>query len=265
MPRIAAATTRTTIAAVAALVLAGCAVAEPSTGPGPDASGRASPSPSEGSADEGVFESQDGAVRMQLPEGWSVVDRSAMGEASEIYNSGPAWLNDLVVVDADGDQMLWYREAYGDDSFECVVEEVDLSQSVDPFSPDLRGELDAQAEAEGRPSPEIEIRVDLMADADWDGQQSVPTGEWIVSLDLMQQIQVSGEECGWDESVWAGNRVVRVSGVGDEPGSDSPASPIVLGSEQAARDWLTSDEAGMLVEVLASIELTGAPLLDQAP
>lgn len=275
----------TTLAAGIALVLAltACAppAAEPTTAPTttpttaptapasttpPDASATESAEPSGSGEPAGqVFETQDGAMRVTLPEGWSVDDRSAMGEPSEMYDRGPGWLNDVVLLDEDGDQMLWYREQYGNDFVDCTVVPADVAQPVDPFAPALRERLDAEAAAEGRPAPELQIRSGLQEVTEWDGAQDVPTGEWTASLDLTSHLWHEGEDCGWAEEVWTGSRIVMVGAVGDQPGADGPGSQISFGSQQAALDWFAGAEVAQLLEVLESLEITDAPLLDREP
>ena len=53
--------------------------------------------------------------------------------------------------------------------------------------------------------------------------------------------------------------------VADRLQDDGAAGQIMFGSEQAARDWLESEEVATLIDVLESLELTGAPVLEEAP
>ena len=239
---------RASVAVLTALALAACSPAAP-TETGAPAASSASPAPSTAtptpeptsSAADPVahaFESQDGAVRFLLPEGWSVDDRSAMGEASEMYNHEPGWLNDLVLLDETGAQMLWYREYYGDDSFVCADREWQL-------------EVLAPVVIVGSAGPATDFRADGTpgAGAARMRLQSVRTGE-----------------CpGFDESIWLGNRVASVDAVSDEPGPEMPEPVIEFADEQAASAWLQGEEAAELIDVLSSMELTGAPMLDEAP
>lgn len=271
MSRTSALALRASVAALTALALAACTPAAPAateapstpsaTPSAPSAAPTAMPAPTETAtetetetetADGQVFESQDGAVRFTLPEGWSVDDRSAMGGASEMYDRGPGWLNELLVLDADGDQMLWYRETYGNDFVDCYPSSADIAIPASPLT-------------SGGDEFEFQIRSGLQADIEWDGEQDVPTGAWLVTLDLMVRQSWDGEDCGWAEELPGQHRVVMVGAVGDEPDEDGQPSQIVFGSEQAARDWLEGDEAATLVEVLSSLELTDAPMLDAAP
>ncbi|SFS03897.1 hypothetical protein SAMN04487783_0800 [Agrococcus baldri] len=274
MTRTPALALRASVAVLTAFALAACTPAAPAQPEAPAAPSAAAstaaptagPAPTEtGSAEAPAFESQDGAVRFTLPEGWSVDDRSAMGEASEMQNRGPGWLNDLVVLDAEGEQMLWYREYYGSDFAHCYVLPADVAEPVDPLVPELRERLDAEAAARGHEPLEFQLRSGLQESIEWNGETDVPTGEWTASLALTAHVWTDGEDCGWTEEVWVGDRTATVGAVGDRPGPDSPASPIVFGSEQAARDWLAGDEAAVLLETLESIEFTGAPMLDAAP
>lgn len=274
MPTTTALALRASVAAAIALALTACsstAATEPEAPTTPSTSVPApssvppatDPAPSE--PDAQLFESQDGAVRFTLPEGWSVDDRSAMGEASEMYNRGPGWLNELVLLDDDGDQMLWYREDYGNDSVDCYTLPADIAVAADPLSPELRAEDEANAAAIGQEPTEFQIRSGLERGVEWDGQQDVATGEWFASLDLMQHNVSADEDCGWAEELGAGGRMAMIGAVGDHATDGGARSPIVFDSEQAARDWFESDEVATLIEVLSSVEFTGTPILDTAP
>ncbi|WP_405218480.1 hypothetical protein [Agrococcus sp. Ld7] len=253
------------------LSLAGCgqpvapaAPSTPATSPPAQPEPTASLTPEPTAAADGwhAFETQDGAMRMRLPDGWSVEDRSAM-EASEMYNTGPRWLNDLIVLDQDGNAMLSYEEAYGDDSSVCAEwQPADIEVAVDPYSPSMR---DAAQDA-GMP-PEVQVRSDIQQLLDWDGERDVPTGDWAVSLDMLAAVP-SSAECewdGWEAEVWAGSRLAMVRAIADEPADDGTGRQIVIRGEQEARAWFASDEAATLVDVLSTVQFTGAPLLDTAP
>lgn len=254
---------RASVACIAALALVACtpaapaeteAPATPSSPPAPSTTApTAQPTPSETGADAQAFESQDGAVRFTLPEGWSVDDRSAMGPVSEMYDRGPGWLNDLVLLDETGAQMLWYREHYGNDFIDCYPSAADIA-------------IPATPRTSGGDAFEFQIRSGLQPLTEWDGEQDVPTGEWVVSLDLMvRQPPIDGDDCGWADELPAATRMVMMGAVGDQPGEQGEPSQIVFDSEQGARDWLEGAEAATLIEVLSSVELTDAPMLDEAP
>lgn len=252
---------RASVAVLTALALAACspaaptetgAAVAPSASPAPS-TGAPTPEPTSSAADPiaHAFESQDGAVRFLLPEGWSVDDRSAMGEASEMYNHEPGWLNDLVLLDETGAQMLWYREYYGDDSVVCADREWQLEVPIEPYGPALAGEELAPVVIVGSAGPATDFRADGTpgAGAARMRLQSVRTGE-----------------CpGFDESIWLGDRVASVDAVSDEPGPEMPEPVIEFADEQAASAWLQGEEAAELIDVLSSMELTGAPMLDEAP
>ncbi len=277
MSRTAVRALRASAAVLAALALAACAqpaapaapsspAAEPAPTGAPTAS--ATPAPSASADVWRAFESQDGAVRLSLPPGWTVEDRSAVEPESEMYNTGPGWLNDLVVRDGEGDAMLVYQEYYGNDSFVCAEPPAaDVAVPVEPFAPTLRAELDAAGAQHGYPPVEVQVRSGLQEDIAWDGERDVPTGQWRASLGMFALVP-SGEHCEWDgwvPEIWAGNRIVIVEAVADRLQDDGAAGQIMFGSEQAARDWLESEEVATLIDVLESLELTGAPVLEEAP
>lgn len=256
---------RASIAVLAALALVSCAQpgAEPTVapdGPPPSASASASPTaaPSASASSAAVarlFEAQDGAVRFELPAGWSVDDRSAMGEASEMYDRGPGWLNDLVVLDEDGDQMLWYREEYGNDFVDCrLVRAGALEVEIEPFSTELA--------AGGAQSV---ILAEVAEASEWDARAQ--PGAWSVAMGVVARS--AGAEGGCSDLtpvMWTGSRVVMIDVVGDaDDESGMPDVTIDFPDEQSARAWLESAEHDAIVDVLASLELTDAPVLDAAP
>lgn len=258
-------TIRTLLVVVGVTVLAACAPAsnEPEASEAAASSDPPSttsePSASTAPDDLWTFETRDGSMRMALPDGWTVDDRSVVSPGSEMYNAGPTWLGDVVVLDADGDQMLWYRETYGtDQALPCgQPPAAALEQSADPMTAGLRADLEAQAAATGVAVPDFQIRGEVAV-------FGAPS-RWVATLGLVAGLP-DGAQCGWSGEIWAGSRLVEVDAVGDDPSSDgSPASPIAFGSEEAATAWLGGHEAATIAAVLASIELTGAPLLDYAP
>ncbi|UOW01986.1 hypothetical protein [Agrococcus sp. SCSIO52902] len=275
MSRTAVRALRASAAVLAALALAACAqpaapaapsspAAEPAPTGAPTAS--ATPAPSASAELWRAFESQDGAVRLSLPPGWTVEDRSAVEPESEMYNTGPGWLNDLVVRDGEGDAMLVYQEHYGNDSFVCAVPPTpDIALPVDPYASSLRTEIDGERAQHGLPAAAVQVRSGLQEEVAWDGERDVPTGEWSASLGMMMRTIIDGEDCGWAPEIWAGNRIVMVEAVADRLRDDGTGDRILFGSEQAARDWLESEEVATLIDVLESLELTGAPVLEEAP
>lgn len=262
---------RASVAVLVALALASCA--QPGAGPtvapdGPPPSASASATPTaapsvtpSAAADARRFEAQDGAARFELPEGWTVDDRSAMGDASEMYDRGPGWLNDLVVLDADGDQMLWYREHYGTDTYDCDIEQPDVERTeIAPLAPELVAALEADGYDIG--TTYVQVRVAEAAEFRGDAQP----GDWAVRMEV---IRVLPEEDGCVPVVSemaTGSRVVLIDAVGDTEGEQGmPDTTIDFADEQSARAWLQSDEHAAILEVLASLELTDAPMLDAAP
>lgn len=257
-----------------ALPLAGCtqSAAVPSTAPStpqPTASVTSEPGiePSASAtapAPAGAaWQTRDGAMRLQLPEGWSVDDRSAMGEASEMVNRGPGWLNDVMVLDAQGDRMLWYREHYGTDFVDCrEVQAHSLEIGIEPFSPELVDELERQ----GAPVPQLLILAETAEASTW-AADATP-GAWAVAMGVSAQMPTSpGDGCSaLTDVLYLGNRVAELDVVADDVDAAGEADTTIgFADEQAARAWLEGDEAALLVEVLSSIELTGAPMLDEAP
>lgn len=264
-----------------ALVLTGCA--QPATVPtaspraqDPDASAPPTPiasaaDPSASAAPEpdaepdvgATWATQDGAMRLRLPEGWRVDDRSAMGEASEMHDRGPGWLNDVMLLDDGGDQMLWYREAYGNDFIGCREVQADsLEIDIEPYSPALVDELERQ----GASAPEALILAETAEAATW--EPDAAPGTWSVAMGVVARLPAApGEGCSdLTEMLWLGNRIAEIDVVGDAAGADGEPDPTIdFADERGARAWLEGDEAAMLVEVLSSIELTGAPVLDAAP
>ncbi len=263
--------TRLSIGIALVLALSACATpgSAPSSAPSePAPSAPASPapaadapSPTPATPAAPSFESQDGAVRFALPDGWTVEDRSALGEASEMYGRGPGWLNDLVVLDEHGDRMLWYREDYGDDSVDCGgVREWPLEIPVDPYAPDLVSRL----EAEGASPRPVLIIGDAGEASRWSAEASAGAGA--AQLGLRARFAPQDAQCdNLDESIPVGERVVRVDVVADSTATAQPDTLLAFSDADAARAWLDSAEAATLVDVLSSIELTGAPVLDHAP
>lgn len=262
MTRTPALALRASVAVLTALALAACTPAAPAEteAPGtpsaepapstPVATAEPAPTESEATGPQ-MFASQDGAVRIALPEGWSVDDRSAMGPVSEMYNTGPRWLNDLVLLDSTGAQMVWYRETYGDDHVVCADREWELEVPIEPHGPGM---------SDVTPAPVVIVgQAGLATDFRWDAEP----GAGGAAMGL--QVQLSGDCAGYDESIWLGDRVAHVDVVADAPGAEQPETSIAFPDEQAAHDWLQGEEAAQLIEVLSSIEFTGAPLLDQAP
>ncbi len=264
--------TRASVAVLAALALASCAQpgAEPTVAPdGPPPSASASPTPTAApsaspstAADARRFEAQDGAVRIELPEGWSVDDRSVMGEASEMYNRGPGWLNELVVLDENGDQMLWYREHYGNDVVDCGelwegFEQIEIA----PFSP---AQVAARA-AQGNPIGPTYVVAEVAEASRFDG--TAAPGAWSVAMRVLTTLPEAQEGCnGLTDVLWTGSRAVMIDAVGDAEGEQGmPDTTIDFTDEQSARAWLDSDEHDAIVDVLASLEITDAPMLDAAP
>lgn len=271
MPTTAAAF-RASAAVLAALALGSCAqpAAEPTVAPdGPPPSATATQPPAEttapspsSTAGARVFEAQDGAVRFALPEGWSVDDRSGMHEASEMYDRGPSWLNELVVLDEGGDRMLWYREDYGNDVVDCREVSADAERTeIAPFS----DALVAARAAEGNPIGPTFVLAELGEAAQLD-----PAGEpgaWSVVMGVVTTLPGAQEGCSdLTDVLWSGSRVVLLDVVGDaELEAGVPDPTIDFPDEQSARAWLESDEHDEIVDVLESLELTDAPLLDAAP
>lgn len=256
---------RASVAVLAALALSSCAqpAAEPTVAPdGPPPSASASPAPTaapsaspSAAADARRFQAQDGAVRFELPEGWTVDDRSAMGEASELYNRGPGWLNDLIVLDEDGDQMLWYREDYGNDFIDCRLVRPDAIEiEIEPFSTELTA---AGAEAL--------ILAEVAEASEWDARRG--PGEWSVAMAVVARSSDAEEGCSdLTPVIWSDSRVMMIDAVGDAADEQGmPDTTIDFPDEQSARAWLESDEHDAIVEVLASLEITDAPMLDAAP
>ncbi|MET4098427.1 hypothetical protein ABIB37_000664 [Agrococcus sp. UYP10] len=265
---------RASVAVLAALTLASCAQpgTEPTVapdGPPPSASATAaptasaSPTPSAAAgAASRVFEAQDGAVRFSLPEGWSVDDRSAMHEASEMYDNGPSWLNELVVLDEDGDRMLWYRERPGNDSVDCREVSADAERTeITPFSE----ELVAARAAEGEPIGPTFALAELGEAAQFDAAGE--PGEWSVVMGVVTTLPVTQDGCSdLTDVLWSGSRVVLLDVVGDAEREDGIPDPTIdFPDEQSARAWLGSAEHDAIIGVLQSLELTDAPLLDAAP
>ncbi|KAA6435169.1 hypothetical protein FQ330_05270 [Agrococcus sediminis] len=271
MSRTAVRALRASAAVLAALALAACAqpaapaapsspAAEPAPTTAPTAS--ATPEPSASAELWRAFESQDGAVRFAVPEGWSVDDRSAMGEASEMYDRGPGWLNELVVLDGDGAQMLWYREAYGTDFADCrPIYETPIKAPVDPYSPEARAVIEQSGGSAG-PS----FVLGELAEASTWSNDAAP-GAWSTTMGMTTTIDPSHETCLDQTGVlWLGNRIAEVSVTADGAGAaGEPDTTIDFGSEQLARDWFAGEEAALLVDVLSSFEFTGAPVLEEAP
>ncbi|ROR65943.1 hypothetical protein [Agrococcus jenensis] len=269
---------RASVAVLAALALASCAQpgAEPTVapdGPPPSASASAAPTASasptaSATASPGItvathdFEAQDGAVRFSLPEGWSVDDRSAMHEGSEMYDNGPSWLNELVVLDEDGDRMLWYREDYGNDFLECREVSADAERTeITPFSE----ELAAARAAEGDPIGPTFALAELGEAAQFDAAGE--PGEWSVVMGVVTTLPVAQDGCSdLTDVLWSGSRVVLLDVVGDAEREDGIPDPTIdFPDEQSARAWLESAEHDAIIGVLQSLELTDAPLLDAAP
>ncbi len=260
----------TAVAVLGVLALASCAQpGEPTVapdGPPPTATATATPtataepSASVSTAPEvgRAFESQDGAVRFALPEGWSVDDRSAMGDASEMYNRGPGWLNDLVVLDEQGDQMLWYREDYGIDFVDCTPEPTDAVEiEVEPFVPEVAARLE---QAGGR----AVVLAEVAPASEWG---TAAPDAWAVAMGLAVRAGTAEEGCSDISSVvWTGSRIVHVDAVTDSPAAaDLPDTTIQFDDEQSARAWLDGAEADTIVGVLESLELSDTPILDAAP
>jgi hypothetical protein len=259
---------RTAVTAFTVLALASCA--QPDTestvapdGPPPTASATATTAPTAAAQPSATpstapdvgraFESQDGAVRFALPEGWSVDDRSAMGEATEMYDRGPGWLNELVILDAQGDQMVWYREHYGNDYVVC-------------------GELwEGYEQTELAPLPPGQgtgptFIVDEVAEATRFGGTAAP-GAWSVAMRVLTTLPDGQDGCtGLTDVLWTGSRAVWIDAVGDS--EDQPGVPdttIDFADERSARAGLEGAEHDAIVDVLTSLELTDAPILDRAP
>lgn len=263
---------RACVAVLAALALASCA--QPGAGPtvapdGPRPSATATeppadtgtPSPSS-TASARIFEAQDGAVRFELPQEWSVDDRSAMGEASEMYDRAAGWLNELVVLDEDGDQMLWHREDYGNDFVDCREVSADAERTeIAPFS----DALVAARAAEGNPIGPTFVLAELGEASQFDA--SGEPGEWSVSMGVVTTLPEAQEGCSeLTDVLWSGSRVVQIDVVGDaQDASGVPDTTIDFPDEQSARAWLESAEHDAIVGLLASLELTEAPVLDAAP
>ena len=254
---------RASVAVLAALALAACAQpgAEPTVAPDsppPGASATAtptaSPSPTPIAADgeaSRVFEAQDGAVRFTLPEGWSVDDRSAMHEASEMYDNGPGWLNELVVLDEDGDRMLWYREDYGHDVVACDFEPPEYERiEIAPLASADSGTTYVQAQ---------------VAEAHALDARSDP-GAWSVAMEVVTMLPEEDGCFPFTDALWTGSRVAYIDVVGDAEREDGIPDPTIdFSDEQSARAWLGSAEHDAIIGVLQSLELTDAPLLDAAP
>lgn len=262
---------RACITVLAALVLAGCAqpaaapeTAAPTAAPtaATETAAPTSAPVSEAAAAEGVFESQDGAVRFELPEGWSVDDRSAMGEASQMYDRGPGWLNDVVVVDEDGDRMVWYREHYGNDTVDCrEVQTGALEIAIEPFSPELRDRLQQEPAGSGTAL----ILGEVGEASTWDA--AAQAGTWSVAMGVVTQLPGAVEGCSdLTDAVWTGTRVAMIDVVADaETATGEPDTTIDFADEQSARAWMASAEADAVIGLLESMRLTDAPLLDTAP
>lgn len=276
MPRPTARALRASAVLVAALVLASCA--QPATAPTATPPTTATPAPTTqaptASAPEptpsttaephtsGAFEAQDGAVRVSLPAGWSVDDRSAMGEASEMYNRGPGWLNDLIVLDEDGDQMLWYREYYGIDFIDCREVQADAARTeIALFSQET---LDERAAA-GEPAGASFVLAEVAESSRWDGMAG--PGTWSVAMRVVTTTDETSDGCSdLTTELWSGTRMVWVDVVSDAATeTGEPDTTVEFADEPSARAWLQSGEAEAIVSVLESLELRAAPVLDAAP
>ncbi|GEK81132.1 hypothetical protein [Agrococcus baldri] len=260
---------RASVAAALALALAACSPSAPAqteapanpsasapvTSTAPPAS---DPTAQDPGADERVFVSQDGAVRFTLPDGWTVDDRSAMGEASEMYDRGPGWLNELVLLDDGGAEMVWYRERYGDDAVVCDDREWPLEVPIEPYGPELLERFQAEGWDAGR------VLIVGEADLATRFEHGAAPEAGAVQMGLQTRFERGG--CaGVDESLSLGSRIAQVDVVADAPGAQTPDTTLGFPDAESARAWLDGEEAATLVELLSSIEFTGAPLLDAAP
>lgn len=276
MPRTTALALRASAVLGAALLLASCAqpgaaptAAPPTTAtpaPTTQAPTASAPEPTPSTTAEpdtaGAFEAQDGAVRFVLPEGWSIDDRSAMGEASEMYDRGPGWLNDLIVLDEDGDQMLWYRERYGNDTTDCREVMSDAVRTdIQLFSDET---LDERAAA-GDPVGASLVLAEAAESTRWDAMAQ--QGAWSVSMQVMTTLDETLEGCSdLTDVLWTGERAVWVDVVGDAATeTGEPDTTLDFADEPSARAWLQSAEAAAITGVLESMRLTAAPVLDAAP
>ncbi|MEE3703927.1 hypothetical protein V2H43_10995, partial [Pasteurella multocida] len=186
----------------------------------------------------------------------------AMGEASQMYDRGPGWLNHLIVLDEDGDQMLWYRERYGTDFEDCRSFEPGSTRiEIAPFSQAM---LDERA-AQGNPIGATLVLVQVAEATTWDG--TAQPGAWSVSMSVMRTLDDPQEGCSdLTEVLWTGSRVVFADVVGDAPAeTGEPDITVDFADEPSARAWLQSAEAAAITGVLESMQLTAAPVLDEAP
>lgn len=261
------------LVAVAALALSACAQpggsapsspAPASQAPTAEPTAEPTGSPTEHADGWQPFTTQDGAISLRIPAGWSVDDRSALGEASEMYNRGPNWLNELVILDAEGSQMLWYREHYGNDAVECPGDDLvppTLSQPVAPY--DEAG-LAAMRETLGR-EIELAIHGDVQPEIVQQDDQYVESGRGVVALALESQGDPA-DTCGYGGPFPTGDGIGQLSAVADAASEGGhPDTAIAFESEAAAEAWLEGEEAATIVEVMASLQIAWGPRPTVAP
>ncbi|WAC66764.1 hypothetical protein OVA14_03030 [Agrococcus sp. SL85] len=265
--------TSAAIVAVAALALSACAQpggdAPSSPAPStqaPTAEATAEPTGSPTGPADGwqSFTTQDGAISLRVPAGWSVDDRSALGEASEMYNRGPGWLNELVILDAEGSQVLWYREHYGNDAVECPGDDLVEPLLSVPVAPYDEAGLAAMRDGIGR---EIELAVhgDVDPEIVQQGDQYVESGRGVVELALENQGDPA-DTCGYGGPFPTGGGVGLLSAVADSAAEGGyPDTAIAFESEAAAEAWLDGEESATIVEVMASLQIAWGPRPTVAP
>ncbi|WAC66766.1 hypothetical protein OVA14_03040 [Agrococcus sp. SL85] len=229
------------VTAVAAVVLlAGCAqpAADPteapttaptSQAPAPTSESSAAPTPTE-TDPQAVWqriETPNGTASFRIPPGWSAeVD----GEEQE-YDGETHWVNGIAIRDPDGSVRLSYWDGPGDGAGAVARFGIVSTERVATLSEDELAAVDRDDRSV----------LEHSASAWWDGND---TGDTWAHVALSH---VAGGDQPPTATVIDGERLIDFSTRRD------------MASEEEAIAWLESAEAALLLDIIATLDLTGIP------